>query len=331
MLSARQTPTVTALLLGVVLVATPSAIGASDHDQPMPYRDYVALVQAWDGGITEWSPEPTMERVVADMEAAILRGEERVALLQSITPEACYAAAHEELIAYHREAVIELSGLQRVVETAPTTAELVTEITTADARLVGRHPTAFVEPDEPTGAIGTRKRLDLPNVLRRLATCDLDGHTAPPSESSVFAPDDLAALVPSRVGPVSLVIETDEDRDPTAAIETSRFFERFDRSPKDLTGALGSGQTPDGRVVLGIFVLRVAGIPAEQLYEPLLLLFGLDAAALSQTWVEEDDRRYMQIGPDAAGGHIVVYPKGEVLFLGFALGITPGEVMATLP
>jgi hypothetical protein len=159
--------------------------------EPLPFADYVAALEAF----TETSPfgamsdPPTKDEVVAgfrNLAAMATAEQERLA---AVVPEACYAEAHAELLAYWQSSIeLTLQGADQL-EAAAAVEEVGPIATALDEILFERHPIAYVELDDGSGGFEG----SVFNILDALATCDgvdpaVDGASTPADPGSSEAP-----------------------------------------------------------------------------------------------------------------------------------------------
>ena len=176
-----------------------------------------------------------------------------------------------------------------------------------------------------------------------------------PEPTPLFAPDDLAFLLPSRIGDVEMdvfelgvadLMDSAEEREKWRDLllpignepadvhgAASVGFATVDRDPAngDLYFEVldSSGEPRGGNVAL--MALRIDGITAEALSAHMLAMMGEDEA--TGEWLEVMDRRVMRV--DSGGGvHLLMYPKGEVLFVAMVApetGLSDTDLLAELP
>lgn len=165
----------TALLAATVTVALAAApAGAQDPGPsatPMPFEAYLArleeLGEASDAVLADRAPTTPAEFASAFGEILVLGAADLVGLRQ-ISPQPCYAAAHEEIIAY-RESVIEvIEPFLSLMAEAETLEDLSGPIDRIDAELFARHPTAYLDPPEAQPGFGGSHR----HILTALVTCE---------------------------------------------------------------------------------------------------------------------------------------------------------------
>ena len=166
--------------LGLLIVLVAIAVGGSVQAQdpapsrsPLPFDSYLVRVfevqAATDALSAELRPTTPAEFVAAFGEAMTI-GARDLAGMREVAPEPCYAAAHEEILAY-RGSIIEftepLLPLMAEAETFEGVLEVIERI---DADMFARHPTAYTDvPGAQEGTGGSHS-----NILAALATCDAE-------------------------------------------------------------------------------------------------------------------------------------------------------------
>jgi hypothetical protein len=145
--------------------------------EPLPYADYVAALEAFTlqpSPFAAMSDAPTKEEVVTGFRNLVAMATTEQERLAGVVPEACYAEAHEQLLAYWQSS-LELTAQGADQLEAAASVEEVGPISTAlDEILFQRHPVAYVEVEDGSGGF----QGSVFNILDALATCD-DGAAAP--------------------------------------------------------------------------------------------------------------------------------------------------------
>lgn len=138
--------------------------------QALPFAEYVAALEAFTetSPFGEMSDPPTKEEVVAGFRNLAAMATEEEERLAAVVPEACYAEAHAELLAYWQSSIeLTLQAADQLEATAA--VEEVGPIATAlDEILFERHPIAYVEVEDGSGGFEG----SVFNILDALATCD---------------------------------------------------------------------------------------------------------------------------------------------------------------
>ena len=163
-----------------------------------------------------------------------------------------------------------------------------------------------------------------------------------PQASPPNAPDDSPLTLPSAVGEYDLTLTEGNIAEVlTATPEQLEFWQEvlspFGKDPEKGQFASGTAYTASGDImVVGLFAIRVAGVPAEALTEPFLraiLGWGEDLPDLSPEWLDADGRRIQALTGGDYPFPSYLYPKGEVLyFIGIASDdLAIDDVLAELP
>ena len=103
---------------------------------------------------------PTVEGLSKQLESLIERVEAELKRRRQVVPEPCYAAAHEEVIAYGDTSIAALKDALPQLAAASTITAVLPLITALETEIENRHPDAY--------AYGSQSTL---NVLNALTTC----------------------------------------------------------------------------------------------------------------------------------------------------------------
>lgn len=169
-----------------------------------------------------------------------------------------------------------------------------------------------------------------------------------PEASSLAAPDDSELTLPSTVGEYDLTLTEGNVAEVLAATpEQLSFWQEalspFGKGPEEGQFVSGAAYTASGDIMaVGLFAIRVAGVPADALAEPFLSAF-LGAAEdlggaegvpeFTLEWLEVDGRRIQALTGDEYPFPSYLYANGDVLyFVGIASDdLTIEDVLAALP
>jgi hypothetical protein len=137
--------------------------------EPLPYADYVAALQAFSetSPFGEMSDPPTKEQVVAGFRNLVSMATEEQKRLVAVVPEACYAEAHTELLAYWQSSIELTAEAADQLEAAASVEEVGPIASALDEILYERHPVAYVEVDDGSGGFEG----SIFNIFDALATC----------------------------------------------------------------------------------------------------------------------------------------------------------------
>ena len=140
-----------------------------------------------------------------------------------------------------------------------------------------------------------------------------------PEATSSFAPDDLAAILPTQVGPVTLDIQSFDG--PEQVAEDPEKYEdvflRLGKDASDYSLATARGEAEAGSSVVYVAAFRIEGVYADDWGFDEVLTFDLDDPPPDRhvQWQDIGDRRVAVISHDAQeAGWSAVYAKGEVFF-----------------
>lgn len=162
-------PRVLALLM-MFLAVIASAVPAAAQS-PMPYDEYRQQLDAAREAERQASEsEPsvsTVEEYVARFTAALDRREDWLTLLESITPDPCYAEAHAEYLAYARDVLAIYRETLPLIKDAETPMGMVPALLTADEAVRAAHPLAYIE--DASAQSGYRN--EPMNIFEVLSTC----------------------------------------------------------------------------------------------------------------------------------------------------------------
>jgi hypothetical protein len=169
------------LALGAI---SPLSTAAQD---PMPYPEYRAAIDAFRQAESERQEGAgtltTVADAVARYEESLDRQSAEVERLSAITPEPCYADAHEEYVAYLGYAVATLRDTLPLVAEAESVMGMLPMLLAADATIRAAHPLAYVEDTESL----TGFRAEPTHIFDALATCA-------PAPGSIPSPSPAAAV-----------------------------------------------------------------------------------------------------------------------------------------
>ena len=153
------------LVATLALIAGPAVATAQEVGQepgvPMPYTEYRAAIEAAaadDDVLDGRSPVPEETGTVFDVspvfDLSLDQARSEIERLSTITPEACYAAAHQEILAY-LEAVVRVhaDGLL-LAETAGTLTRVFAIMGSMREEVQASHPLAFIEDELELGGYG---------------------------------------------------------------------------------------------------------------------------------------------------------------------------------
>ena len=161
-----------AVLIAAVLVVSlglgaAGCGGAKDSSDtqapPTPYPEYRADLEQFEAELeTVQSVEgiPTVEGLSEQLESVIERVEAELKRGRQVVPEPCYAAAHEEVIAYGDTSIAALKDALPQLADVETIIAVIPLITALETESKARHPDAYAD--------GTQSTL---NILDALATC----------------------------------------------------------------------------------------------------------------------------------------------------------------
>ena len=163
-----------------------------------------------------------------------------------------------------------------------------------------------------------------------------------PEPTPLFAPDDLAFLIPSEVKSLKLDIGTSGIEALVLTAEDREvwrdFLLPFGKVPTDVKVAFGERWPSEpGDAMTQVFAARVDGVAADALVEPMLMtLVGIDPSDLPAgthvEWQDIDGRSVLVLTEDGYMRWAFLYPKGEVLFVAVGDGdLMVEDVLAELP
>ncbi len=160
-----------------------------------------------------------------------------------------------------------------------------------------------------------------------------------PEATPLYAPDDMALLLPRQVADVPLTVTSADDPGLVFDDHLEDLLLLYAKDREDLRMAV-AGSVPDtyGDRPLTIFAIRLDGVPAEAWLDTYLAasLPWDESGSLPENFHLDDaevggrDVRVLTV----AGGTFTFYPMGEVLFVAAAIGVgAPAidDVLAELP
>ena len=160
-----------ALVVSVTFLAT---AGAASQDE-VPFDEYVASLQAFKADMAAFNDSrssdgtPTVEETLGNLDASSPLYEAEIERLRAITPEPCYAAAHERSSPFTRARWPFSARRSRCFEdAAETVMGMLPFLMMAGEEIAARHPAAVVE--DTSTLTGTAS--DLLYIIPALATCD---------------------------------------------------------------------------------------------------------------------------------------------------------------
>ena len=170
------------------------------------------------------------------------------------------------------------------------------------------------------------KRAGLLGLLLVVALgCGVVAQSPAPEATPLYAPDDLASIIPSQVGDIDLSIldfsaVSSADAEWTAGWRD--VLVPLGLEPEDVRAAGGYGVHPEGDRFLSIEATRIVGAQAADFWagvfeglrrESQAVADQLPVAAMD--WQDIGDRRVVVVTFDGHDRFIeYLYPKGEVLF-----------------
>jgi hypothetical protein len=145
-----------------------------------------------------------------------------------------------------------------------------------------------------------------------------------PEATPLYAPDDVASIIPSQVGDIDLSIL---DYSAVADAESAAFWRDvlvpLGLEPEDVRAAGGYGVHPEGDRFLSIEATRIVGAQAADFWEGVFEGLRRESQAVADRlpvaamdWQDIADRRVVVVTFDGADDRFIeyLYPKGEVLF-----------------
>ena len=161
-----------AVLVALLLASGTSAQAPSPEGEPLPYGGYLAALEEFAASSAATTEHLGPASTVADVAAAY---QESLALVEAdqqrmlgIVPEPCYAAAHEEVLAYRETAIEFFREALPLMAESKSVLDIFGVFEAMDADLRERHPAAYTEdPDAGGGFKGSYR-----TILAALVTCD---------------------------------------------------------------------------------------------------------------------------------------------------------------
>ena len=164
----------------------------------------------------------------------------------------------------------------------------------------------------------------LAGLLVVLAGTGVLAQSPSPQATPLYAPDDLASAVPSRVGSLELFVRVRSGdaalgSDPDDRTYWLDFLTTQGKGPADLVVAYGVSTESASDPGLGVWAVRVEGLAAELLTDPVLATSGTglsgSPAGGHADWRDLEGRRVLLLTHDDAADWRAYYPHGEVLFV----------------
>lgn len=158
-----------------------------------------------------------------------------------------------------------------------------------------------------------------------------------PSPTRLYAPEDLAAVLPTQVGPLTLDIQSFDGSEQVAEdpAKYEDVFLRLGKEPSDYSLATARGEAEDGSSVVYVAAFRIEGVFADDWGFDEVLAYDLDDPPPDRhvEWNDIGDRRVAVISHDASEATwSAAYAKGEVFFfLVGGGGVAIEDVFAELP
>ena len=158
-----------------------------------------------------------------------------------------------------------------------------------------------------------------------------------PSPTTLYAPDDLASILPSQVGPVTLSIESFDGPEQVAEDPElfGDLFLRLGKDPSDYSLAAARGESEDGSSLVYVAAFRIEGVLADDWGFDGVMTFDLDEPppGWHVEWRDIGDRRVAVMSDEGfEAGRSAAYAKGEVFFYLVGVGgVTIEDVLAELP
>ena len=156
-------------IIGLFIVGALAAAPVSAQSpSPMPWVEYRAAAQAFEDVLQAPRDPLTLETLMPRFEEmmALYRGESD--RLAAISPEPCYAAAHDEYAAYWRDYIANTDDARPMFEAADSVMGILPIAMMIETVMAAAHPAAYAD-DASNAFLG--KRLDRMRILDTLQTC----------------------------------------------------------------------------------------------------------------------------------------------------------------
>ncbi len=207
--------TIVALFVAV-MASTPWPVAAQDAE-PVQYPEYRAAIAAFTDAEAALSDSAgtvsTVDESIARFEETVQRYDAEVARLAAVTPEPCYADAHEEYMAYWRYRIATFRDTIPLMADAESVMGMgmLPMILIADATIRKAHPLAYVEDQNALGGFQSEPM----NIFDSLATCE------PLPTASPTASDSPVVAVPtgSPKPPATIFADSGQGTKRTAPFE----------------------------------------------------------------------------------------------------------------
>ena len=176
-------------------------------------------------------------------------------------------------------------------------------------------------------------------VLSTGAVAQSPSPAASPEATPSFAPDDLASLLPRRIGEAEMAVACAGGEALVGMFgldAVQSLLVPLGKDPSDVRLAMASTGRQVGVARLNVIAVRVGGIAAMSIAESMMSMelesiLGPALQGVSDEWRYLEGREVLHVvfekGPDDC---MAFYPKGEVLFFVMKSGEPPLDVLDVL-